>query len=172
MLNITTPSHGHFACDSVIENSLSSSVGARHQTNAKHSQTNAKQKILKVDKTLKAKATARPLSSIEIDLLNALHTGASNRKIALERGKSTYTVRNQLSTLYAKIGVTNRIQALVWLQTSTASLVPIDERACNALEKKEEDCAFNCLTFDLLNLHNIFGKPIVVLPLSCGRDSS
>lgn len=59
----------------------------------------------------------KPLTRIERALLQALRTGASNKALARQLGKSSHTVRNQLSALFMKIGVGNRIQALVWLQT-------------------------------------------------------
>jgi DNA-binding CsgD family transcriptional regulator len=57
-----------------------------------------------------------PLTRVERALLQALRTGASNKALARQLGKSSHTVRNQLSTLFTKIGVGNRTQALVWLQ--------------------------------------------------------
>ena len=170
MLNLNTPSHGHFTGDSVLENSSCDGAAPRQKITQQPIQQNSNQKILTLSKVPKSKSMPRPLSSIELDLLSALHTGASNRKIALQRGKSTYTVRNQLSTLYAKIGVKNRIQALVWLQTSTAALALMDESAADIEEPPKVVCDSNCLSLDLLNLHNIFGKPAVVPPLSSERD--
>jgi DNA-binding CsgD family transcriptional regulator len=60
--------------------------------------------------------TPKPLTRIELALLQALATGASNKALAQRLGKSSHTVRNQLSALFAKIGVANRTQALVWYQ--------------------------------------------------------
>ncbi len=54
------------------------------------------------------------LSFIEWQLLRALAAGVSNKHIARERGKSEYTVRNQLAILFKKIGVNNRAQAVNW----------------------------------------------------------
>ena len=62
-------------------------------------------------------AIPKPLTRIERALLQALRTGDSNKALARQLGKSSHTVRNQLSTLFAKIGVSNRTQALAWLQT-------------------------------------------------------
>lgn len=67
-------------------------------------------------------ASPKPLTRIERALLHALRTGASNKALALQMGKSSHTVRNQLSALFAKIGVGNRTQALVWLQAQSAGL--------------------------------------------------
>ncbi|MDH5453824.1 MAG: LuxR C-terminal-related transcriptional regulator, partial [Paracoccaceae bacterium] len=41
-----------------------------------------------------------------------LVTGASNKQIARTLAKSEYTVRNQLNTLFRKINVVNRTQAV------------------------------------------------------------
>ncbi|BDT69070.1 hypothetical protein os1_32580 [Comamonadaceae bacterium OS-1] len=56
------------------------------------------------------------LTAIEHRLLQALHQGASNKRIALDAGKSEQTVRNQLHALFRKIGVSNRTQAANWLR--------------------------------------------------------
>jgi DNA-binding CsgD family transcriptional regulator len=52
------------------------------------------------------------LSDTEADLLRYLELGYTSREIALARGTSPYTVRNQLSALYRKLGVTNRTEAV------------------------------------------------------------
>lgn len=70
---------------------------------------------------LSASTLVKPLTRIERALLQALRTGASNKALARQLGKSSHTVRNQLSTLFMKIGVGNRTQALVWLQAHAAA---------------------------------------------------
>ena len=166
MLNINTPNHGHSVSDLAQDKSFCETADA---TNHKFTncQKNVGMKVLKAAVTTQTKSNVKPLSSIELDLLKALHTGASNRKIALERGKSAYTVRNQLSTLYSKIGVTNRIQALVWLQASTGSFTPTDAAICGGMDKPKKNKTVNFQNLDLLNLHNIFGKPTFEPSLSC-----
>ena len=57
------------------------------------------------------KLDASELSYIELQLLAAVSTGASNKHIARQLGKSEFTVRNQLSNLFKKINVDNRTQA-------------------------------------------------------------
>lgn len=59
-------------------------------------------------------------TEIEIQLLQALQSGASNKRIARDLGKSDYTVRNQLSVIFRKIGVAKRKQAASWFSTQTA----------------------------------------------------
>lgn len=54
------------------------------------------------------------LSLIEWRLLQALSQGHANKHIARELCRSEYTVRNQLSSLYRKIGARNRTQAAHW----------------------------------------------------------
>ena len=51
---------------------------------------------------------------VEQNLLHALNSGASNKQVASATRKSEQTVRNQLSTLYRKINVSNRTQAVCW----------------------------------------------------------
>lgn len=52
------------------------------------------------------------LSEAERDLLSYLELGYSSQDIAAARGTSFYTVRNQLSTLYRRLGVANRTEAV------------------------------------------------------------
>jgi DNA-binding CsgD family transcriptional regulator len=65
------------------------------------------------------------LTDVELQLLQALLSGASNKQIARELGKSEFTVRNQLSVAFQKIGVVNRMQAAFWFRTC---LVAQEER--------------------------------------------
>ncbi len=52
------------------------------------------------------------LSETERDLLSYLELGYRSRDIAAARGTSFFTVRNQLSTLYRRLGVANRTEAV------------------------------------------------------------
>jgi DNA-binding NarL/FixJ family response regulator len=54
------------------------------------------------------------ITPAEHHLLHALGTGASNKHLAQQLGKSASTVRNQLSTLFKKINARNRLQAANW----------------------------------------------------------
>lgn len=56
------------------------------------------------------------LTAIELQLLQCLLSGASNKQIGQELGKSEFTVRNQLSLAFQKIGVANRMQAAFWFR--------------------------------------------------------
>lgn len=58
------------------------------------------------------------LTRAEWQLLRALATGASNKQIARDLDKSDLTVRNQLHTLFGKIRVANRVQAVSWYRKS------------------------------------------------------
>jgi DNA-binding CsgD family transcriptional regulator len=169
MLNITKPSQSYSqsSSDSAQNKILCGSTNSELINREEKSQINLKNKVLKVDTTIRFNSHTKPLSSIETDLLNALRTGATNRIIAQERGKSAYTVRNQLSTLYAKIGVANRIQALVWLQTSERYSGVINKNNDKFLKKQKKTCVAKKLNFDLFNLHNIFGVPIALLTPIC-----
>ncbi len=60
-------------------------------------------------------------TNIELQLLRALLSGASNKQIGLEMGKSEFTVRNQLSVAFQKIGVANRMQAGFWFRAYVAA---------------------------------------------------
>lgn len=52
-------------------------------------------------------------SARERDLLHGVGRGMSNREIATELGVSVQTVKNQLSALYDKVGVRNRVQLAI-----------------------------------------------------------
>jgi DNA-binding NarL/FixJ family response regulator len=54
------------------------------------------------------------LTPAETTILRMLIDGAPNKTIARERGCSVSTVKNQVHSIFAKIGVQNRIQAAVW----------------------------------------------------------
>jgi two-component system nitrate/nitrite response regulator NarP len=62
------------------------------------------------------------LTDIELQLLQALLRGGSNKDIARELGKSEYTVRNQLAAAFQKIGVANRMQAAFWFRAYQSGL--------------------------------------------------
>ncbi|RUO39134.1 DNA-binding response regulator [Pseudidiomarina aestuarii] len=54
-----------------------------------------------------------PLSSKEIEILRLLAAGCSNREIAEALFKSEGTVKNQVSTILAKLGVRDRTRAVI-----------------------------------------------------------
>ena len=64
--------------------------------------------------------THTPLTAIERQLLQALSQGASNKHMARDMSKSEFTIRNQLSDLFAKISVNNRTHAALWYQAYLA----------------------------------------------------
>lgn len=51
----------------------------------------------------------------EQDIARALLAGCANRDIAVRLGTSPHTVKNQLTKLYLKVGVTSRLQLLAWI---------------------------------------------------------
>jgi DNA-binding NarL/FixJ family response regulator len=63
---------------------------------------------------VKQMTTKHKTTLVEQHLLYALTSGASNKQLATAMRKSEQTVRNQLSTLYRKINVSNRTQAVCW----------------------------------------------------------
>jgi DNA-binding CsgD family transcriptional regulator len=62
------------------------------------------------------KARAAPeLTAAEREVLSYLHLGYTNAEIACARGNTARTVRNQLSSAYAKLGVASRAEAVAAL---------------------------------------------------------
>lgn len=62
------------------------------------------------------------LSPREGDVLRLVAAGHSNKVIALRLSISEKTVKNHLSTVFQKIGVTDRTQAALWAQRNEALL--------------------------------------------------
>ena len=62
------------------------------------------------------------LTPIEQILLHTLSTGASNKHMARCLGKSEFTIRNQLSTLFRKLNADNRLQAVTWYRENRGSV--------------------------------------------------
>ena len=56
--------------------------------------------------------TRLPLSAIERAVLQRLAAGHTNTQIGQHLGRSEKTVRNRLTRVYAKLGVSNRAQAV------------------------------------------------------------
>ena len=61
-------------------------------------------------------ALATKLTSRELDVLRLLARGSSNRIIARTLDISEKTVKNHLSSIYFKIGATDRTQAALYAQ--------------------------------------------------------
>ncbi len=59
-------------------------------------------------------ARAEALSAREADVLRLVAGGHPNKVIALRLGISEKTVKNHLSTVFQKLGVTDRTQAALW----------------------------------------------------------
>jgi DNA-binding CsgD family transcriptional regulator len=59
--------------------------------------------------------TVPELTAAEREVLSYLHLGYTNAQIACARGNTARTVRNQLSSAYAKLGVASRAEAVAAL---------------------------------------------------------
>ncbi|HEU4582145.1 MAG TPA: helix-turn-helix transcriptional regulator [Polyangiaceae bacterium] len=60
-------------------------------------------------------SAAQDLTAAEREVLSFLHLGYTNAEIACARGSTARTVRNQLSSAYAKLGVASRAEAVAAL---------------------------------------------------------
>jgi DNA-binding NarL/FixJ family response regulator len=54
------------------------------------------------------------LSRRETQIVDALIAGCTNKEIAQRLGVSDQTIKNQLTTLYRKVGVSGRLELVVW----------------------------------------------------------
>jgi DNA-binding NarL/FixJ family response regulator len=54
------------------------------------------------------------LTPRERQIIRAVARGLGNREIAAELGISAQTVKNQLSTVYSKVGVKSRVQLALY----------------------------------------------------------
>jgi two-component system nitrate/nitrite response regulator NarL len=54
------------------------------------------------------------LSRREKQIVDALLAGCTNKQVAQLLGISDQTVKNQLTTLYKKVGVTSRLELVLW----------------------------------------------------------
>jgi len=65
---------------------------------------------------------AESLSGREAEVLRLVAAGHPNKVIALRLGISDKTVKNHLSTVFQKIGVTDRTQAALWAHRHEAEI--------------------------------------------------
>jgi DNA-binding NarL/FixJ family response regulator len=54
------------------------------------------------------------LSRREKQIVDALLDGCTNKEVAQQLGVSDQTVKKQLTTLYRKVGVSNRLELVLW----------------------------------------------------------
>lgn len=69
------------------------------------------------------------LSPAQLRVLKGLNKGLRNKEIAFELGLTEKTVKAYMSTLYRKLGVSNRAQALILLQQFNFELQLQDAKA-------------------------------------------
>ena len=54
------------------------------------------------------------LSQSELEVLELVRRGLSNKEIAAARGRSAATVKNQLQSVLRKFGVSSRLRLIAW----------------------------------------------------------
>ncbi len=69
------------------------------------------------------------LTSRERQIVRLVLQGESNKDIASRLGTSAHTVKNQLTTIYRKLGVANRILLVAWAYQHPVGLA---EEDCSA----------------------------------------
>lgn len=62
--------------------------------------------------------TQHCLTPKQIEVLRYLSQGLQNKQIAKAMGLSTATVKIHLNGIYMRLNVSNRIQAVLWAQSS------------------------------------------------------
>ena len=63
-----------------------------------------------------------PLTAREWQIVRGVLRGESNKNIAARLGTSAHTVKNQLTTIYRKLGVSNRMLLAAWAYRHSAGL--------------------------------------------------
>ena len=66
--------------------------------------------------------TGRRLSRRELEVLEVASHGETNAEIATRLGVSVHAVKFHLGSIYKKLGVANRTEAVVWLLEHRAEL--------------------------------------------------
>jgi DNA-binding NarL/FixJ family response regulator len=56
----------------------------------------------------------RALTRREQQIVDLLLRGCANKEIAARLGVSDQTIKNQLTVLYSKLGVTSRLELVLW----------------------------------------------------------
>ena len=54
------------------------------------------------------------VSRREKQIVDALLAGCTNKGVAQQLGVSDQTIKNQLTTLYRKVGVSSRLELVLW----------------------------------------------------------
>lgn len=70
------------------------------------------------EEVLNSRELEEVLSSRELDVLNLLAQGERNQDIASRLMVSVKTVEAHLTSIYAKLGVRSRTQAILWLKSA------------------------------------------------------
>lgn len=87
-------------------------------------------------------ASSNELSDREIEILEMVATGASNKEIAQKLHISANTVKVHLSNVYSKLDVSSRTEATMWavregLVQPFPDEQPIDDQSAEAVEKRD-----------------------------------
>jgi DNA-binding NarL/FixJ family response regulator len=85
-----------------------------------------------------------PLSEREIEVLEKIAAGSSNKEIADALGISTQTVKNHISSILRKLSLNDRTQAVIyalrrgWIDTPPAN-TPLPPLRADLLDPVEDD---------------------------------
>jgi LuxR family transcriptional regulator of csgAB operon len=78
---------------------------------------------------MRSESSKPALTIRERQIVRHVLRGESNKNIASRLGTSAHTVKNQLTTIYRKVGVPNRILLVAWAYQHPVGL---DEEECSA----------------------------------------
>lgn len=69
---------------------------------------------LQITRSKSSSQLVEPLTEREVEVLQHVAIGLSNREIGQRLSITEGTVKRHLSNVYSKLGVRNRVQAVVW----------------------------------------------------------
>lgn len=78
---------------------------------------------------MRSESAQPPLTLRERQIVQRVLRGDSNKAIASQLGTSAHTVKNQLTTIYRKLGVANRILLVAWAYQHPVGLGEEDRSA-------------------------------------------
>ena len=98
-----------------------------------------------------------PLTPREREVLTLLVDGLMNKEIGRRLGTTTRTVRNQLVSVYQKLGVDSRVSAAVWYvrQEAMRQMQQLQQETMNQLNDDEAVWSYRMVDGHIVKFHQI-----------------